>query len=70
MSEDTATAVARLKAQISNMLRRVPDKVNAGGYQTAVEYKKLAVEGHKLVASHRATFIRLSTVCNQLSAYG
>lgn len=69
MSDDIKVETERLKVRLGNLLRKIPGSVNAGSYDTAVAYKKLAVQGHKLLAASAPKFVALQQVCGQLSAY-
>jgi glutathionyl-hydroquinone reductase len=55
--------------RIKEMLRKVPDKVNNGSYETSVAFKKQAVEAQKVIASSRTKLEKLIYVHNQLSSY-
>lgn len=55
--------------RIKEMLRKVPDKVNNGSYETSVAFKKQAVEAQKVIASSRTKLEKLIHVHNQLSSY-
>jgi hypothetical protein len=51
------------------MLRRVPDSVNGGSYQTAVAFKKLAVQAQKVVGQSNPKLVVLTQMHQQLSSY-
>ncbi len=55
--------------RIKEMLRKVPDKVNNGSYETSVAFKKQAVEAQKVIASSRTKLEKLIYVHNQLSSF-
>lgn len=57
------------RAQLKEMLRRVPNSVNAGSYETAVAFKKLAGQACKLVDQSNPKLIALTQMHSQLSQY-
>lgn len=62
--------IAEHRQILQRMLNsRVPTKVNAGGYQTAVAYKKAVETARKVLASSRATLIGLQGAIQGLRAY-
>lgn len=69
MSTDLQTEVGAAKDRLRGLLRRVPDSVNNGGHQAAVRYKKLAVEGNKLLDSPRATLSKLQQCYSELATF-
>ena len=57
------------RGRIKEMLRRVPNSVNGGSYETAVAFKKLVAEANKVMATSRPKLEKLTQVHNQLSSY-
>lgn len=66
---DTQQQITLYRDRIIQMLRRVPDKVNAGSYETAVAFKKQVAEAQKVLASSRPKLEKLIQTHNQLSSY-
>lgn len=66
---DTKQQIDYYTGRIKEMLRRVPDKVNAGSYETAVAFKKQVAEAQKVIANSRPKLERIVQVHNQLSSY-
>lgn len=64
-----AAEIQRLRDRITQMLKRVPTKVNAGGLETARKYKAAALYAQKQLASARASFANLQQAHNQLASY-
>lgn len=69
MADDIKVETDRLRKQLTDLLRRVPASVNAGSHDTAVAYKKLAGQAHKLLAASAPKFVLLQQVYGQLSSY-
>ena len=71
MSKDTQTEeqINYYRGRIQEMLRRVPDSVNGGSYETAVAFKKLAVQAQKVVGRSNPELVVLTQTHNQLSMY-
>jgi hypothetical protein len=71
MSQDTNTKeqIDYYLGRIKDMLRRVPDSVNGGSYQTAVAFKKLAAQASKAVGQSNPKLVVLTQIYNQLSVY-
>lgn len=69
MASDPKAEDIRLRAQLTELLRRVPAKVNNGGHETAVAYKKAAVKAHQVLGSARSTLLNLSLACSTLQTY-
>lgn len=57
------------REQIRTLLKRVPSKVNAGGYGTAIAYKDCVRDATKTLNSSRASVFQLKSVVNRLQAY-
>jgi hypothetical protein len=51
------------------MLRRVPNSVNGGSYETAVAFKKLAAQALKAADSSKPKLAVLTSMHQQLSSY-
>ena len=66
---DIKLEMEQTRKELTELLRRVPDKVNNGGHGTAVDYKKVATEAHKLLSSSRATLMKLMQARNNLLSY-
>lgn len=66
---DIKLETERTRQELTELLKRVPAKVNNGGHGTAVEYKKVAAEAHKLLGSSRATLMKLMQSRNNLLSY-
>lgn len=66
---DLIAATERTREILRGLLKKVPQTVNEGSHQTAVVYKKLAIEGQKLLASMKAKYSALQQVTAQLSMY-
>lgn len=71
MSTDTQiqTQINYYLGRIKEMLRRVPDSVNGGSYETAVAFKKLAGQAHKVVSQSNPKLVVLTQIHGQLSTY-
>jgi hypothetical protein len=71
MSQDTQTKeqIDYYLGRIKDMLRRVPDSVNGGSYETAVAFKKLAVQASKAVGQSNPKLVVLTQIYSQLSVY-
>lgn len=69
MTESPQEQVERLRKQVQDMLRRVPASVNAGSYDTAVAYKKLAKKAIKLVEMKTPKYVDLQTAINEFQQY-
>jgi hypothetical protein len=69
MADDIKVEAERLKTAIKDMLRRVPDSVINGHHGTAVDYKKIAGQANKLLASNAPKFAALQQTYTQLSAF-
>lgn len=71
MSKDTKTEeqINYYRGRIQEMLRRVPDSVNGGSYETAVAFKKLAVQAQKVVGQSNPKLVVLTQTYNQLITY-
>lgn len=61
--------IDQLKANIKRMLARVPARVNAGGYQLAVNYKNDVAQAQKELAKARPSTKGLREVFNKLTTY-
>lgn len=66
---DTQQQTEYYARHIKDMLRRVPDKVNNGSYETSVAFKKLVAEANKVLAASRPKLDALMQVHRQLSSY-
>lgn len=66
---DDKQKAAEYRARIKQMLKRVPSKVNAGSYDQAVAFKKLAGTADKLASSNKASLAALTSMHNQLTQY-
>lgn len=66
---DTKQQIDHYTGRIRDMLRRVPNKVNNGSYETAVSFKKQVAEANKVLSSARPKLDRIIQVHNQLSSY-
>ena len=69
MADDIKVEAERLKTGIQGLLRRVPASVLNGNHGTAVDYKKVAGQANKLLASSAPKFAVLQQIHNQLSAF-
>ena len=69
MASDPQAEATQTRLQLTEMLRRVPDKVNNGGHGTAVEYKKAAAKAHQLLNSSRASLLALAQSRNALLVF-
>ena len=71
MSQDTNTKeqIDYYLGRIKDMLRRVPDSVNGGSYETAVAFKKLAAQALKAADSSKPKLAVLTSMHQQLSSY-
>jgi hypothetical protein len=69
MADDIQVEAGRLKARMQEMLRRVPPSVLNGNHGTAVDYKKVAGQAHKLLAASAPKFAALQQTFNQLSVF-
>lgn len=59
----------QLRKQLKQLLQRVPSKVNAGSYDQAVAFKKLAGEACKLATSNKSSLASLTAMHGRLSQY-
>lgn len=66
---DTKQQTDYYRAQIKEMLRRVPDSVNAGSYDNAVAFKKLAAQACKVANASNPKLPVLISTHNQLNTY-
>lgn len=66
---DTQQQIDYYTGRIREMLRRVPDKVNNGSYETSVAFKKLVGEAQKVLSTSRPKLEKLTQTYNQLSTY-
>ncbi len=66
---DTKQQIDYYTGRIKEMLRRVPNSVNAGSYETAVAFKKQVAEAQKVISNSRPKLERIVQVHNQLSSY-
>ena len=66
---DLIEATERTKSILRELLKTVPQTVNNGSHQTAVSYKKLVIQGQKLLASNKTKYATLQQVTASLSAY-
>lgn len=70
MSKDpTQEQIDYYRGQILAMLRRVPNSVNGGSYETAVAFKKLAGQAHKAATSSKPKLLVLTQMHQQLSSH-
>lgn len=69
MATDVHAEAIRIRAQLSDLLRRVPDKVNNGGHGTAVLYKKAAAKAQQVLVSPRANLLALTTSRNSMLSF-
>lgn len=44
-----------VRARLTDILKKVPDKVNNGSYQDAVRFKKFHADASKVAANERAS---------------
>jgi hypothetical protein len=58
-----------LRQQINAMLQRVPRKVNAGGQQTAIEFKRFHAQIKKTMAKPRLTPEQMLSAYNQVTGW-
>lgn len=66
---DTKQQIDYYTGRIREMLRRVPDTVNNGSYDTTVAFKKLVAQANKVLGNSRPKLEALVQVHNQLSSY-
>lgn len=66
---DTQQQIDYYTGRIREMLRRVPDKVNNGSYETSVAFKKQVGEAQKVLSTSRPKLEKLTQTYNQLSVY-
>ena len=66
---DTQQQITHYTGRIREMLRRVPDKVNNGSYETSIAFKKLVAQANKVLSGSRPKLEALIQVHNQLSTY-
>lgn len=59
----------RMRNGITDMLKRVPHKVNAGSYQTAVEFKRAAKKAQAVIAKPRLDHLKLKAAHNELAVF-
>ena len=70
MSQDkTQEQIEYFRGRIKEMVRRVPPSVNGGSYETAVAFKKLAVQAIKAADSSKPKLAVLTSLSSQLSSY-
>lgn len=61
--------IERLRARCLELLKRVPESVNSGSYDTAVRYKKAAKEARKYAEQAHPKYPDLHLACNQLESF-
>jgi hypothetical protein len=66
---DTTQQITYYRDRIKEMLRRVPNSVNGGSYETAVAFKKLAAQALKAADSSKPKLAVLTSMHQQLSSY-
>ena len=66
---DIKLEMEQTRKELTELLRRVPDKVNNGGHGAAVDYKKAAAKAHSLLNSARANLMTLSQARNSLLSF-
>lgn len=64
---ETQTSLAR--ERIVRLLKRVPDRVNNGSYNLAVEYKAACKQAAGLLAKKSPKYADLQRMANQLDSY-
>ncbi len=69
MADDLKVAIETTKERIREYLKKVPDSVNNGSYNSAVAYKELCKQANKLLASKSPKYSALQQVANQLAGY-
>jgi hypothetical protein len=69
MAYDPKELVARAKASLQGMLKRVPNKIGGLGIEATREYKKALTNAQKLLASPRASYPNLRIAVVQLQSY-
>jgi hypothetical protein len=55
--------------KIRELMRRVPERVNAGGIQTARAYKEAVTFANKQLTASRPTLLNMKTAAQKLQAY-
>jgi hypothetical protein len=70
MSHDHTAEIARLKAAIADMMKRVPASITGGGMKITQAYKEAINAAKKAIAASRPNLGTLQEVQNKLSAYG
>jgi len=66
---DAQQQITYYTGRIREMLRKVPDKVNNGSYETSVAFKKQVGEANKVLSNSRPKLEKLIQTYNQLSSY-
>ncbi len=58
-----------IRARLSELLKKVPDKVNNGSYQDAVKFKKFHADASKVAANDRASLNLLQNTLQRCQDY-
>lgn len=66
---EAAQEIEYIKKSIGLLLARVPPSVNGGSHDTAVAFKKAAVDAQKEAAKSRPNLIKLKQAHNMLAAF-
>jgi len=69
MSDFLQNEVTRVQARILYLLRRVPEAVNSGSYDSSVRYKKTAILARKRAEMKSPKFADLQQSCNELEQF-
>lgn len=69
MSDTDKEKLDAARERLQGLLKRVPNSVNSGSYDTAVAYKKHAKKAQAHLASARVKLVDLTQAYQQLSQY-
>lgn len=58
-----------VRARLSELLKKVPDKINSGSYQDAVKFKKFHADASKVAANERASLNLLQNTFQRCQDY-
>jgi hypothetical protein len=63
------TDAVKLKAILTERLKKVPERINSGSYQSAVTYKVWVGKAYKLISNGRATEAQVSSFIDQYESF-
>lgn len=66
MADDLQAHIAASKANITEMLKRIPEKIRTGSHQDSVKYKALVEACNKALRSSKAKYAVVKQLENEL----